>query len=459
MQARKHGEPVSVINAVLGAARAPATSLRSGIFGSALIQGAGMLMVFLLHVVMARVLGQAEYGEYAYFSGWINVVAIFAKLGTDRAMVRYVSAAAASHNWVEVQRLMRHTLRLVLWSTIVSTIAATALFLLVGNRRGEYSLTTGAWSIIAMITLVVCMWQKGALIGLRLVAQGRIPTEVAKPLVILVVLLALVAWGVPVDATTAMIVTVPATVVAILLGLWYWTRAVRGRVSDPDAAPGELPGFHALYPFVLISVAHMVERYIDVLMVGAISGPEEVAAYSVAARISGIVALGMHIASPALQPFISRLHARGQMAENVGKVARITLGVFVITTLAALPLLLFGDTVLSLFGDGFPVATPVLTILTLSQVVNTFCGPTGVWLSMTGHQRLASRGLWIGAGVNVLLNSLLIPQYGAVGAATGTAISVAVWNAMLVYYIRRELGVNPTVFGAWRMVRRAGPRV
>jgi len=441
-----------VITAMRNVVKAPSTSLKSGLIGSATMQGLGMLLLFGLHVVLARTLGQLAYGEYAYFIGWINIAVMFAKLGTDRALVRYISAAAARDNWDEVHSLTRHTLRLVLWSTTISTLIGTVLFLLVGNRRGEYSLATAAWSIPAMVTLAICFWQKGSLVGLRLVGHAKVPTEILKPGSIIVIILLLVALGRPVSATTAMIATVVATVAAIALGSWLWNRALDGKISEPNAEQGGMPDFAALFPFVMISVAHTIERYTDTLMVGAISGPEAVAIYSVAARITGIVALGMQISSPALQPYISRMHTRGEMHTMSDNVARITLGVFGVTLLVSLPLLTAGNLILSLFGDGFPEALPALVILTVAQIINTFCGPTGVWLSMTGHQKLASNGLWVGAGINVILNAIMVPAWGATGAAIATAISIVVWNLMLIYYVKRELNVDPTVYGALRIV-------
>lgn len=129
------------------------------------------------------------------------------------------------------------------------------------------------------------------------------------------------------------------------------------------------------------------------------------------------------------------------------------MGVGGIACIVLVVLLVGGDRLLGAFGSGFLAARPVLGLLILGQVVNAFCGPTGVLLSMTGRQRLASRALWLGAIVNVILNVLLIPRYGVTGAALATVISTTTWNAALVYLVRRELGFGPTFLSAVRSVR------
>jgi O-antigen/teichoic acid export membrane protein len=48
---------------------------------------------------------------------------------------------------------------------------------------------------------------------------------------------------------------------------------------------------------------------------------------------------------------------------------------------------------------------------------------------------------------NVVLNVALIPHFGATGAACATASSIVLWNAVLSYEVRRQLGIDPGVIG------------
>jgi O-antigen/teichoic acid export membrane protein len=65
-------------------------------------------------------------------------------------------------------------------------------------------------------------------------------------------------------------------------------------------------------------------------------------------------------------------------------------------------------------------------------------------MSMTGHERISARILWQTALLNVLLNAVLIPLYGLVGAALASAVSLAIWNTMLYREVHRRLGINST---------------
>ena len=48
--------------------------------------------------------------------------------------------------------------------------------------------------------------------------------------------------------------------------------------------------------------------------------------------------------------------------------------------------------------------------------------------------------------INVIFNYLLLPIYGIDGAAISTAISMIVWNLLMLIFVKIKTGLNPTVF-------------
>ena len=63
---------------------------------------------------------------------------------------------------------------------------------------------------------------------------------------------------------------------------------------------------------------------------------------------------------------------------------------------------------------------------------------------MSGHENETLRGQVISLGVNIIACSVLIPLYGAVGAAAGVMIGVLVWNVVLAVRVRSQLGIRPS---------------
>jgi len=86
--------------------------------------------------------------------------------------------------------------------------------------------------------------------------------------------------------------------------------------------------------------------------------------------------------------------------------------------------------------------------------VNAATGSVGNLLTMSGHERDAARGFVFAAVLNLVLNVLLIPAYGIVGAAVAAAISLISWNLILAALVYRRLGIHSTALGQIRMTQR-----
>ena len=77
----------------------------------------------------------------------------------------------------------------------------------------------------------------------------------------------------------------------------------------------------------------------------------------------------------------------------------------------------------------------------LGQLANGLCGPVAVVLNMTGKQTLAIRALGVAAAMDVVLLVVLVPNFGLTGAASATAVCTLIWNASMLIYVRRDLGI------------------
>ena len=104
------------------------------------------------------------------------------------------------------------------------------------------------------------------------------------------------------------------------------------------------------------------------------------------------------------------------------------------------------------FGRDFSSSTPVVWVLTLAAVIGTSGGVAGAGLTGRGRPGLRSIALTAACLVNTLLIVILVPPFGAMGAAvamvggTGTTSVVAIWM------LRRWFGASPLDFV---LVRRA----
>ncbi|MCC6167025.1 MAG: polysaccharide biosynthesis C-terminal domain-containing protein, partial [Caldilineaceae bacterium] len=149
----------------------------------------------------------------------------------------------------------------------------------------------------------------------------------------------------------------------------------------------------------------------------------------------------------ALQPRIARLYALGDRAALQGIVRQ---GARVMALLAlplVIGLLLFGGQFLRLFGPEFSGARAALSILLAGHLCDVLAGPVVIILTMTGYEGDAAKAIGLSTALNLLLAPPLIHFWGLEGAALATAVSLSLWNVLLVVLVRRRVGIDATLSG------------
>ena len=79
-------------------------------------------------------------------------------------------------------------------------------------------------------------------------------------------------------------------------------------------------------------------------------------------------------------------------------------------------------------------------MLTVGQLVNVTCGSVGCLLVMTGNEKIMRNIILITAAMNIILNVLLVREYGPIGVAYATAFSTVMWNIWAMVSVKKRLG-------------------
>jgi O-antigen/teichoic acid export membrane protein len=178
------------------------------------------------------------------------------------------------------------------------------------------------------------------------------------------------------------------------------------------------------------------------ILVGSIAGPVGAGIYRVAVRGADLVAFALAGINAAIAPRLAQLHA----VNDIAGLRRVLLFGALASLAWAVPvaavLIIFGDRILTaVFGVEFAVGAMTLTILCIGQVFHSATGPIGLLLNMTGRERATARGHAIALAVGLAGGLLLIPRWGAEGAAVAAALSVVTWNAVVSIDAARALGL------------------
>jgi O-antigen/teichoic acid export membrane protein len=433
-------------------AGSPAAYLAAGLSATLALRLTTLGLSFVTLIVLGRLLGPEGYGHYAYVLATVAILSPLAACGMPSIVVREVAACRARGNYARLQGVVAF-----------AVLVGTACFLVLALGCWLLSLAAAAWStappagdhLLLALALLLLATLGGPLSalqqGLRRIVAAQLPFAVVQPLAtVFLLLLAWWAWRDPIAVRDALLLAVLAAALALSVALGLTRHAWRqAKPSAPsgwqlDARPWAAAGF----TLALFGVLSALNAQADIVLLRWLAGPEATGIFHVATRNAHLLTLLLGALITPLGPLVAELHARGERAALQAVVRRSIRVVFLLTLPAALAMILAGDRYLALFGAGFADAQAALAILALAQLVNVGAGPVQMLLVMTGQQaRLIPAMAW-SLLANIVLNALLIPRFGATGAACATAFSIVLWNLALACEVRRRLGIDPGVIGA-----------
>ncbi len=208
---------------------------------------------------------------------------------------------------------------------------------------------------------------------------------------------------------------------------------------------------HAIYlvkegwPLFLASISITLYMRFDQIMIGQMASFSEVALYNVGVRIvEGLYIIPTIIVTSVFPKVLAiRSFDKGKFSQRVQDLYNV---LAMLSCAICFPIAYFADEIIFiLFGKDFLEAGKVLSVYMWVLVVVSFGIARGKWLVAEGFQRFSAIFTLATLILNVIGNYLLIPNYGSVGAAWATVLSVAC-GSLLVPVIFRATRVSSRMF-------------
>jgi O-antigen/teichoic acid export membrane protein len=373
------------------------------------------------------------------------MLAIPAQFGLPRLIVRETAKAHVNSRWGRMYGLWRWaTYSVALTSLLVAVMAALIIWILLDSDH-DIKITTLLIGLMLLPVASLVSLHEGKLLGLRRVILGYFPDQIIRPLVFIILLLAVGVFGVfELDAAVAMSIHVVAALVSLLAATWIVYRFRPAHLRSPQIPEYDVGAWLASsWPLTLTAGMQQINKNTDIIMLGFFVPADEIGVYKVAVQGGFVVIFGLQAIGMIISPYFARLHAQ-EDHERLHRLFKIGARVSFLTALPIVLIFAFiGEDILRIvFGDSYVGAYVPLMILSLGQLVNSMIGHVGILLNMTGNERDTMRGMVFAALANVVLNALLIPFYGVAGAALATALTLIIWNIFLSVSVKQKLKID-----------------
>jgi len=198
-------------------------------------------------------------------------------------------------------------------------------------------------------------------------------------------------------------------------------------------------------PLLFSGALYMLMNRMDILMLNRFADLDAVGSYNIILKFSNLLPIGVMATNAMVGPMYSKYFVEKNFEEIEKLALNSTKLIFLIGLGVLIFLFLFKTQLISLFNIDYNVIiTSYLTAIGLSFVY-AMTGAVGLILQMTGKQNVQMYVSIFALIANVLLNIILIPIYGLLGAIFSTYLSLILLNITLSVIVKKEFGIRTII--------------
>lgn len=190
------------------------------------------------------------------------------------------------------------------------------------------------------------------------------------------------------------------------------------------------------YHYILAGMMSVIYGQTDKIMLKHMLDESSVGIYSLATSLCSLWTFVLAAIIESLYPTIIQLHANDNYANFEKKNRQLYAIVIYVSTFVGLMILLFGEWAIALlYGQEYIGAAAPLKVVAWYTIFSYLGVARNAWIVCENKQRYL-KYMYFGAAVlNILLNLLMIPTWGAVGAAAASLITQVFTSIVIPYMI------------------------
>lgn len=406
-------------------------SIKVNVLLNAIRQSLSVIFPLITFPYVSRILGSIEYGKYTFSASIVNYLALLSAFGISNYAIR--EGARIRDDKKKISQLASDLFTVNL---ITSVIAYTILFILIhySSKLQNYKLLIAIQSLCILFTTIGMDW-------INTIYEDFLYITVRY---IIIQILALISVFLfvksPNDTLIYCFILVCASYSGNLINLVYIRKYVHIKINVKIKLKSYLLPLFILFINSLTTVIYVNS---DITMLGLFFNDREVGIYSFAVKIYNIIKYFINAIMITVVPRLTYLreldeakyHSYIQSVANVLLIflLPITFGVFMLSD--SIILIAGGKEYLS--GD---LSLKVLTFALVFALISSVF--TNCILIVNRLEKCCLIATTSSACINVILNLVLIPVIGIVGAALTTVVAEMVNMIIQAFYSKKELNIR-----------------
>ena len=407
----------------------------------------GMLLGFVGRIILVRFTTQDEYGIYCLALVIISIFATISTLGLATGVPRYIAYFRGKNEEGKVRGIISSSIKIAIIASVslaaisffVSDIISTSIFH-ISALSTPIKLFSIAIPFTVLINVFISIFRGFDRVDAKVYFQ-----DIFRPVLYLLFLIAVVLFGLSfIGMIYAYVSSIAITCVVLVMYMLKKSPLPIGKTSVANSMTKELLFFSV--PLLAVSMLWIVMSWADTLMLGYFKTPDVVGVYNAALPLAGLLSMTLSSMNFIYIPIISQLYSKNLINELKRSYIILTKWIFLMTLPIFFVLFLFPDVVLNLlFGSRYLGASVALQVLAFGFFLNISLGFTGNTLLVLGKSKFLMLSSLISAIINIILNMVLIPPMGIIGASIASAFSLIVVKILNLIKLYRFFELHPFV--------------
>ncbi|MBN2067036.1 MAG: flippase [Candidatus Diapherotrites archaeon] len=410
------------------------------------------LLSYFYRVLLARFLGPEELGIFSMGLAVVGIVTVFGAVGLYQGVLHFVAVYESRGEKEKVRGAVLGSLKMQLATSLV----AMAAMLLIAEPVAMLAFQQPSLTLVLQLLALT--------IPLQVITSNfMILTQAFKKIEYKVLVrhiienlakLALTFWLVFLGfgAAGASLALALAGAFALAVSFFFIQKKVYRVFSPGEKAVynwRELFGYS--WPLFAVGFFMLIMGNIDTISLGILNTAFNTGIYNVATPTARFLEMPSFAFLSLFLPVATGLYATRKM-DDLGKAYKaVTRWIFSLTLPCALFAVLFAREILSImFGPVYAEGAAALAILSLGFFVFYSLDTVRSMLQPIAKTRLVLYNTIAAAVLNVILNVLLIPSLGIVGAALATTTSYFFWSLLAFFEVYSAIKIHPFSRAYWK---------
>ena len=425
--------------------------------GSLGIKVATAGLTYLTYVVLSRTQTNDEYGHFAFGLALATVLAILAGAGQPMAVLRLWAEkrskgdVAGARTVVEAGSAL--TISASLGGALLLGLATlVSLPFLPPDQTANHFFAAA----ILILPMALAEYNSSALRAQGSLWTALLPRDIFWRIALPALVLLLFAMGVVLSGPDALTLAAALLLCALGLQMLIANRHDYAILPYRHSAPirAHWRDWGGLSRWLLLgALVETAALNADIILVGLMLDLESSGLYFNAFRTAGLMTLFTFAIELVIAPMVAEHFHAGSMRKAQAITALCAWAGFLFSLAIFAGFALLGEQVLSLFGPAYADGWLILILLSFGLLFDAVTGPSKIVMMMTGHERpyVAIFGAIMGLGF--LLQILVIPVWGLVGAAALNMGSRVLAQLGIALWCRYRIGLDTSLIGVFAVSR------